>query len=291
MNQTITAYLCAAVCTCYLAACTPLAVTPQTAEEKQQAYERARFPAKIVFDPAAPQAVSGFFRMGRVASDNMSNTDVLTKVGNLRDLEMIVDIVNQYTEVRAEISPSITYSDPRLFDLPIIIPQSPPNEIERAQLTDYLLNGGFVMDASLGFDAYREGLEKYGELVWGRDAWVERVPDGHPIFSFFFDIRMKENMLPAPTGMQGLFIKDRLVAISFAGLGVQDEREIREENVRDLGSDEDRSAVPQLDEQSVRAINEARVSRFSSMRFQQMTVNAVLFALTQEGSIARRATD
>ena len=141
MNQTITAYLCAAVCACYLAACTPLAVTPQTAEEKQQAYEKERFPAKIVFDPAAPQAASGFFRMGRVASDNMSNTGVLTKVGNLRDLEMIVDIVNQYTEVRAEISPSITYSDPRLFDLPIIIPQSPPNEIERAQLTDYLLNG------------------------------------------------------------------------------------------------------------------------------------------------------
>ena len=106
MNQTITAYLCAAVCTCYLAACTPLAVTPQTAEEKQQAYERARFPAKIVFDPAAPQAVSGFFRMGRVASDNMSNTDVLTKVGNLRDLEMIVDIVNQYTDCLLYTSPS-----------------------------------------------------------------------------------------------------------------------------------------------------------------------------------------
>ncbi len=283
--------LCVALSACYLAACTPLAVSPQTVEEKQRAYEKERFAAKIAFDPTAPQAVSGFFRMGRVASDNISNTDVLTRVGNLRDLEMIVDIVNQYTEVRAEITPSITYSDPRLFDLPIIIPQSLPNQIELAQLTSYLLAGGFVIDASLGFDTYREGLEKYGELVWGRDAWAERVPDGHPIFSTFFDINLEENVLPSPTGMQGLFVRDRLAAISFAGLGVQDEREFREENVRELGSDEDRAAVAQLDEKSVRAINEARVSRFSSMRFQQMTVNAVIFALTQEGSIAQRAAE
>ena len=106
--------------------------------------------------------------------------------------------------MRAEISPSITYSDPRLFDLPIIIPQSSPNEIERAQLTDYLLNGGFVMDASLGFDAYREGLEKYGGLVWGRDAWVERVPDGHPIYSFFFDRSWRFFL----RGLISLFLKE-----------------------------------------------------------------------------------
>jgi hypothetical protein len=288
MKRTSVHCLWATLSACYLAACTPLAVTPQTAEEKQRAYEKERFAAKVVFDPATPQAISGFFRLGRVASDNISNTDVLTRVGNLRDLEMIAEIVNQYTEVRAEITPSITYSDPRLFDLPIIIPQSPPNEVELQQLTNYLLNGGFAIDASLGFDAYREGLEKYGELVWGRDAWVGRVPDGHPVFSTFFDINLEENMLPSPTGMQGLFVDDRLVVISFAGLGVQDEREIREENVRELGSDEDRSAVTQLDEKSVRAINEARISRFSSMRFQQMTVNAVIFALTQRGSIARK---
>jgi len=49
--------------------------------------------------------------------------------------------------------------------------------------------------------------------------------------------------------------------------------------------------VFQLSEESVRAINQARVHRFSSMRFQQMTVNAVIFALTQEGSIARRAVE
>ena len=42
---------------------------------------------------------------GRVASDNMSNTDVLTKVGNLRDPEMIVDIVNQYAECAQRFHP------------------------------------------------------------------------------------------------------------------------------------------------------------------------------------------
>ena len=274
------------------AACTPLAVPPiMSAVEKQQTYEKERYPVKVVYDPAAPQAVSGFFRMGRVASDNMSSTEALTQTGNLRDLEMIVNTVNQYTEVRAEITPSLTYSDPRLINLPIIIPQSLPNEVELEQLTKYLLAGGFVLDASLGLGTYREGFEKHTELVWGREVRVERVADGHPIFNTFFDINLDENVLPSPMGMQGLFVHERLAAISFAGLGVQDEREIRAENVREVGSDDDRSAVFQLSEESVRAINQARVHRFSSMRFQQMTVNAVIFALTQEGSIARRAVE
>ena len=132
------------------AACTPLAVPPiMSAVEKQQTYEKERYPVKVVYDPAAPQAVSGFFRMGRVASDNMSSSEVLSYTGNLRDLEMIVNTVNQYTEVRAEITPSLTYSDPRLFNLPIIVPQNLPNEVELEQLTKYLLAGGFVLDASL----------------------------------------------------------------------------------------------------------------------------------------------
>ena len=44
-----------------LFSCTPLAVTPQTAEEKQDAYERDRYQAKINYDPSAPQTISGFF--------------------------------------------------------------------------------------------------------------------------------------------------------------------------------------------------------------------------------------
>ena len=79
------------------------------------------------------------FFMGRVASDNMSNTDVLTKVG-MRDLEMIVDIVNRI-QVRAEISPSITYRT-RACSTCHHHTAEPPQRNRTGAATDYLMNGG-----------------------------------------------------------------------------------------------------------------------------------------------------
>ena len=173
-------------------ACTPVAIPPQTSEQQQEAYDRDRYQAKIQFDPVAPQSISGFLRLARVSSVTMGSAGVLMSGGNPRDLDAIIDAVNEFTDVEAEFSGDIPYGHPALFDLPIIIPQSEPNEAEMEQLVRYLTAGGFIFDIDLGLDLYREGLEKYGGLVWGRDAWVERLPDDHSIFFSYFSIAGSE---------------------------------------------------------------------------------------------------
>ena len=102
--------------------------------------------------------------------------------------------------------------------------------------------------------------------------------------------------LPTQMGAQGLLIGERLACIAFDALGVRDERErfgpmVSPQDLVPEGAGEVSRGALELNEQLVRDINRARVERLSDVRFQQMAVNTVVFALTQEGSIARREMD
>jgi hypothetical protein len=55
-----------------------------------------------------------------------------------------------------------------------------------ANLAQYLKAGGFVFGDVVG--DYGEGLEKYGDLVRGKDFWSERLPENHPVYTAFFDL-------------------------------------------------------------------------------------------------------
>jgi len=273
-----------------LSNCATVAVHEPTAEEQQEAYDQERYQAKILFHPAAPQAISGFLRLGRVYSATMGSAAVL-KAGNPQDLDMIIDAVNEFTEIKTESTPDLTYSDPRLFDLPIIIPQNPPNEVEMEQLTRYLLEGGFILDTGLGFEVFREGLEKYGGLIWGQDAWFERLPEDHPLFRSFFELG--EVSPPSEQRMQGLFVKDRLAVVAFDALGKRLQERLPGAVIppNPLTRDARKPVSPagwQMDEELTEELSLARRQRFSDLRFQQWTVNVVVYALTQEGSIAQR---
>ena len=164
-------------------ACAPVAIPQQTPEQQQEAYDRDRYQAKIRRDPLAPQSIAGFWRIARVSSATMGSAAVFMSGGSTRDLDAIIDAVNEFTDIEAEFSGDIPYSHPALFDLPIVIPQGEPNEAELEHIVRYIKQGGFILDIDLGLENLREGMEKYGELVWGRDAWVERLADDHPIFS------------------------------------------------------------------------------------------------------------
>ena len=146
--------------------------------------------------------------------------------GSMRDLDAIIDAVNEFTDIEAEFSGDIPYSHPALFDLPIVIPQGEPNEAELEQIVRYIKQGGFILDIDLGLENFREGLEKYGELGWGRDAWVERLSDDHPIFFSYFSIEGGLPVIALPTQpgavdrdaaqpMRGLFVGDRLAGVAF----------------------------------------------------------------------------
>ena len=269
-------------------ACTPVAIPPQNPAQLQEAYDRDRYQAKIRYDPGAPQSISGFLRLARVSSATMGSAGVFMSGGNPRDLDAIIDAVNEFTDVEAEFTGDIPYGHPALLDLPIVIPQSEPNEAELEQISRYLIAGGFIFDIELGLDLYREGLEKYGGLVWGRDAWVESLPDNHPIFFSYFSIA---GGLPAVSlstvpgsiergsaqPIRGLFINDRLAGVVFKALASQELPGTTVGGVNPF-------LVPQVDEEAIHQ----RLERRSDPRLRQMMVNIVVYALTQDGSIAQR---
>ncbi|MFT5086651.1 MAG: hypothetical protein ACI906_000237 [Candidatus Latescibacterota bacterium] len=273
-----------------LLSCTPLVVPPQTPAEEQDAYERDRYQVKIVFDPAQPQTITGFLRLARVSSGTMGSASAVLAGGSPRDLDIIIDSIDDLTAIEAEFGKDLLFSDPALLELPIIVPQIIPDEIELEQLVAYLMAGGFVLDIELGLESYREGLERYGELVWGRDARVEHLPDDHPLYSAYFNLPggiPAINMAPLPgrsatnaiQPIKGLYINDRLAGISFPPLG-----QPRTSSGALTGTTDSFTEITELSDEVIIA----RKDRRNDPRIRQMLVNIVVFALTQEGSIAAR---
>jgi hypothetical protein len=224
-----------------LLGCTPL--MPPVEED----YNEERYQARIFFDPHDPTAISGFVRLG-IAN---SATEVgQRRAADILNLDVITDMINEQTNMKAEFTSDLLISDPRLLELAIILPRGTPTEVELDQLTRYLMEGGFVF-VSEGFRIYREGLEKYGGLVWGRDALTEWLNENHPITTVFFNI--------PDVRLEGLWVKGRLAGVKFP--------------LPDL------STVPNEDRGDI-------ITLYA--RQYRMAVNVVVYALIQEGSKAQR---
>ncbi|MEW6756375.1 MAG: DUF4159 domain-containing protein, partial [Candidatus Latescibacterota bacterium] len=226
--------------------------------------DTGRYRAMVVQDPSDRQAVKGFINMAMVISARSvaAGTIGYTSVG-VRDVDAIVDAVNEYTGLKARFIGQITYDDNRLMEVPVIYPVGAPNESEMENLARYLLAGGFVY----GWLDFSQILEKYGGLVNGQDFWAERLTDDHPLFSSFFNIKgggglsglNEASLANQKSGLynwqsiQGFFLRGRLAGISFShGTGL-------------LNADYNQDATRQM----------------------QMAVNVVVYALTQEGSITQ----
>ena len=204
--------------------------------------DTGRYRAMVVQDASDPQAIKGFIKIAHVISAR-AVTDQLQGYSNLnlRSIEALCDVINEYTGLEAKFIGTITYDDKRLLELPILVPQGSLNESEMENYARYMLSGGFILG---GY--HSEALIKYGGLVPGYDFWSERLLLDHPIFNAFFSLK-------GGTGghidwrdiVTGYFIRDRMVGIGGIGWG-------------------------------------------SNPRHNQMAVNVIIYALTQEGSITQR---
>jgi hypothetical protein len=230
--------------------------------------DTGRYRAMVVQDAGDKQAIKGFVKMAQVMSSRAlaGGTDGSgTVLLNVDVVDRLRDVLNEYTGLQADFVGFITFDDPRLFEVPVILPQGSPNETEMANLADYLVKGGFVLGDVVG--AYGEGLEKYGGLIRGKDFWTERLPEDHPVFSSFFELdggmpfgyspslsQGKSGVVPW-NYLTGHFVKGRLAGITpgSGGWGWQND---------DRGGD--------------------------STRQLQLAVNIIIYALTQEGSITQR---
>ena len=231
------------------------------------AMDTGRYRAVVVQDPNDKQALKGFIKLARVVSASYvaeTQTNVVDGGLNNQEIDILRDMLNEWTGLQADFAGSLTFDDDRLLEVSIIIPQGAPNEGEMENLARYLLAGGFVMAEEFDFDGiWTEALEKYGGLVKGRDFYTERLPEDHPVFSAYFDLRagvaQGATRFDDPyywNVVKGLYVKGRLVAIPRANSGIGGY----------LGFASDRD----------------------STRILQFAVNTVVYALTQEGSMTQR---
>ncbi len=228
--------------------------------------DTGRYRAIIVQDATDKQAIKGFVKMAQVMSSRAlagGTSGYGTVTLRVKTIDRIRDVLNEYTGLKAEFLGFITFDDPRLAEVPIILPQGNPNETEMANLAQYLMSGGFTFNG-----IYEEALEKYGGLIRGKDFWSERLPEDHPVYTAFFDLSggmpfgYSPSLGQGKSGvktwnyLRGHYIKGRLASVTPGDTGgwgwENDER----------GGD--------------------------STRQLQLAVNIIIYALTQEGSITQR---
>ena len=228
--------------------------------------DTGRYRAIIVQDATDKQAIKGFVKMAQVMSSRAlagGTSGYGTVTLRVKTIDRMRDVLNEYTGLKAEFLGFITFDDPRLMEVPIILPQGAPNEAEMANLAQYLMSGGFTFNG-----IYEEALEKYGGLVRGRDFWSERLPEDHPVYTSFFDLSggmpfgYPPSLGQGKSGvrtwnyLRGHYIKGRLASVTpgdTGGWGWENDQR---------GGD--------------------------STRQLQLAVNIIIYALTQEGSITQR---
>lgn len=230
--------------------------------------DTGQYKAMIIQDPSDKQSVKGFIYIATLWGS-------LFKPAYNRAIIHLEDAVNRYTNINAKVDKHLYIDSRRLFDTPfvylILDGQSELTEIEARNFGKYLREGGFaVFDNGKPREEFGDAeasLKQFFRDALGADAKFLPIPNNHPLYHCFFDFddgppqgsevgTTGASMSKQVLYLEGITIDDRLVAIySDKGYGIKWNADVDNE--------------PQL----------------------KMGVNMVVFALTQEGSIAQQKMD
>jgi len=243
-----------------------------------EALDIGRYKGLVIQDPSDKQNITGFVYLALAwANDLQPPTQ--------RAVFELVEAINDLTQIRAEVDNHLFLDSREIFRAPFVYIAADqafePTEREMANLGDYLRQGGFALvEAMVESGGRRDAVAKEytpaeaslrqmlkGAL--GRDARFRVLPEDHPVYHSFYDfddgpppkrsqkivIFTREYRTEKPF-LEGIFLGDRLVVVlSTKEYGRAWEKEFRNE--------------PQL----------------------QIGVNMVVFAMTQQGSIAQQQID
>ena len=240
-------------------------------------FDTGRYKGLLLPHPTNKQLVDGFVYLALAWGNDW-------QPATPRAVAELVEAINMRTRIRAEIDPHLDLGSEKIFRAPFIYlsvgTAFEPTKTELANLKAYLLKGGFAlvenanpwMEYSPAEASLRQML-KDALGVYGR---FRILPNDHPIYHSFYDLddgpppairpalRTPEDLEPFSVAdfqpgvpyLEGIFIDGRLAVVySNKAYGTAWENEYRNE--------------PQL----------------------RMGINMVVFALLQEGSMARRQID
>ncbi len=244
-----------------------------------KALDTGKYKGLIIQDPSDRRSVKGFIYLGTAWANNLEPTfDSAAKA-----IPNLVDALNDQTGISAQVDAHLFIDSQELFRTPFIYLTAQEafeltaREIEN--LGEYLRRGGFIFadnaNPTAEYSQAEASLRKVFRDALRSQGVLQVIPNNHPIYHTFYDFdgppvgselevpdsggqRGLENVVIAQPSynLEGVFLGDRLVAI-------YSDKGYVHTWARNFGNE------PQL--------------RFG--------INAVVFALTQQGSIAQQQID
>jgi len=243
--------------------------------------DTGQYKAMVIQDPKDKKSVKGFIYIATLWGAQL-------EPAYKRAVIHLSDAVNRYTNIRSKVDKHLFIDSRRLFDTPFVFLCADEafylTKIEAKNLGEYLRKGGFIVldngTPTYEFGAAEASLKQMLKDALGADAKFLPIPNSHPLYHCFEDfddgppqgseinnvIIKKDNTgWSSFSGMQyfsspkrviyleGIWIDDRLVAV-YSGKGYA-------KKWADTSNNE-----PQL----------------------RIGVNMVVYALTQDGSIAQQ---
>ena len=251
-----------------------------------ESMDTGQYSAMVIQDPGDRKKIKGFIHLAqayiRVDYTNLTELRDITLV----NLNYLVKSLEEFTGIRADYRGAVPLDDPDLLEIPwLLLPLSNNmTDAESENLGRYLVGGGFglariggssatkstIQRRAGGFDVLRRVMKRQG-LNEGSDWRFVVLQSDHPIYHAFFDFdsSVHHNEMDLHTSNNpltkdmGLMVGDRLAVFLYAS--------------RDLAAKE-----------GVLGGQSTHITQGDATRSLQFSVNTVVFALTQEGSVTQQ---
>jgi hypothetical protein len=245
--------------------------------------DTGQFKAMVIQDPNNKQSIKGFIYIATLWGAQF-------EPAYKRSVVNLSDAVNRYTSIKSKVDKHLFMDSRKLFDTPFVFicvdKLCELTEIEARNFGGYLRAGGFALldngTPSNEFGASEASLRKMLRDSLGNDAKFLPIPNNHAIYHCFFDFDGPPQGAEIGTSLVGLESPDHNERQA-SGRVRLNERVIYLEGI----SISDRLVAIYSDKgYSIRWADD-----YNNDPQLKMGVNMVVFALTQDGSIAQQKMD